>query len=320
MNLVSILVPIYNVEKYFQRCLTSLFEQNFRYIEYVFVNDCSQDNSMKILAETITKYPKRMKDIKIINHPKNMGLAVARKTAIEHATTDYIIHIDSDDYIDSNMVGDLYNEAQRSNADVVLVDTSFEYPRYNRIITVNYFNKDQYLQDMLTRKALFRIAGILIRREIIIKNDIYPIPGVNWGEDYQVTPRIIYYAKNISKVSAIYHYDQTNQSSYSNTLTHKGISDIIESQKFLNNFFSKCNRMDVSIMETSTTMTIISLLSVSNIDEYHFIFSSFELYNYKKMNIKSLYKILLFLMQFKLYRLSYMIIYMYKCLFHQNRG
>ena len=319
MNLVSILVPIYNVEKYFQRCLTSLFEQNFQSIEYVFVNDCSQDNSMKILSKTITKYPKRIKDIKIINHPKNMGLAVARKTAIEHATSDYIIHVDSDDYIDSNMVRDLYNEAQRSNADVVLVNTSFEYSRHNRIVTVNYLNKGQYLQDMLTRKALFRIAGILIRREIITKNDIYPIPGINFGEDYQVTPRIIYYAENISKINAIYHYDQTNQSSYSNTLTHKGISDIIESQKILNNFFLEYNRVDVSVLKASTIMTIISLLSVSNVDEYNFIYSSFKRLDYGKMNISLWYKILLFLMRFRLYRLSYSFIMLYKYIFHQNR-
>ena len=80
--LVSILVPIYNVENFIEKCSVSLFEQTYKNIEYVFVNDCSPDHSIEVLEKVAKNYPNRINSIKIINHDVNKGLAGARNTAI----------------------------------------------------------------------------------------------------------------------------------------------------------------------------------------------------------------------------------------------
>ena len=101
---VSILVPIYNVETYIHQCAVSLFEQTYNNIEYIFVDDASPDNSITILKDLIKRYPKREKDVRIITHEKNRGLAVARNTAISNATGDYIFIVDSDDYMEKQTI------------------------------------------------------------------------------------------------------------------------------------------------------------------------------------------------------------------------
>ncbi len=117
---VSIIVPIYNVEKYIERCAVSLFEQDFEDIEYIFVNDCTPDNSIQILEEVIEKYPNRKSNVKIIHYKANKGLGSARKTGLEQATGEYVLHIDSDDWVELDMVLCLYNKAIETDADIVI--------------------------------------------------------------------------------------------------------------------------------------------------------------------------------------------------------
>uniref|UniRef100_UPI00112F95A9 glycosyltransferase family 2 protein n=1 Tax=Campylobacter concisus TaxID=199 RepID=UPI00112F95A9 len=97
---VSIIVPIYNVEKYIEKCAVTLFEQDYDNVEYVFVNDCSPDKSMKILKDIIEKYPNRKDDIKIINNIKNSGSSLTRKYGLDASTGKYILFVDSDDWVD----------------------------------------------------------------------------------------------------------------------------------------------------------------------------------------------------------------------------
>lgn len=97
--LVSILVPIYGTEKYIERCTRSLFEQSYSNIEFVFVNDYTPDRSVEILKSILEKYPQQKSNTKIISHDKNRGVAAARNTLLDNATGDYVMWVDSDDYI-----------------------------------------------------------------------------------------------------------------------------------------------------------------------------------------------------------------------------
>ena len=76
---VSILVPVYGVEQYIEKCARSLFEQTYSDIEYVFVNDCTKDDSIGVLKRVLEKYPQRMQQVRIINHEKNMGLGAGAR-------------------------------------------------------------------------------------------------------------------------------------------------------------------------------------------------------------------------------------------------
>ena len=99
MMKVSILVPVYGVEKYIEKCAVSLFEQSYEDIEYIFVNDCTPDRSIEVLRGTIARYPQRQKQVVIIDHDVNRGLGAARHTATDAATGELVMHVDSDDYL-----------------------------------------------------------------------------------------------------------------------------------------------------------------------------------------------------------------------------
>ncbi|MEG0697951.1 MAG: glycosyltransferase [Algoriella sp.] len=124
---VSILVPIYKVENFIECCATSLFEQNFEHIEYIFVNDKSPDRSIELLKGVIEKYPHRKANVKIIDHQENKGLAGARNTGVENATGEYILHVDSDDYLDLNAIDLLYTKAVETNSDIVTCNYVLEW-------------------------------------------------------------------------------------------------------------------------------------------------------------------------------------------------
>lgn len=96
---VSVLVPVYGVEKYIERCAVSLFEQTHCDMEYVFVNDCTPDSSISILRSVIERYPDRAPQVRIIDNEVNRGVGATRAVAIAAATGECIMHADSDDYM-----------------------------------------------------------------------------------------------------------------------------------------------------------------------------------------------------------------------------
>ncbi len=123
---VSILVPVCNVSDYIERCAHSLFQQTFYDIEYVFVNDCTPDDSIEKLQKIIEQYPNRKPFVKIIHHDKNRGVAAARNTAIDNSSGKYLQHIDSDDWVELDMIETLYNKAETEQADIVVSDILME--------------------------------------------------------------------------------------------------------------------------------------------------------------------------------------------------
>ncbi len=94
---VSVIIPVYGVEKYIERCTRSLFEQTLDDMEFIFVNDCTKDNSIAIIERIAEEYPLRKSQIHILNHQVNKGLPIARQTGLRVATGEYIAHCDSDD-------------------------------------------------------------------------------------------------------------------------------------------------------------------------------------------------------------------------------
>ena len=124
--LISVIVPIYNVERFIERCVKSLMEQTLQDVEYIFVDDAATDNSMKILAATLSIYSDH--NIRILVHQENKGLPAARNTGLAVATGEYVFHCDSDDYMEKDMLEVLYKKAKETDADIVWCDwfLSFE--------------------------------------------------------------------------------------------------------------------------------------------------------------------------------------------------
>ena len=118
---ISVIVPIYKAEFFIERCIRSLMEQTMKdNIEFVFVNDCTPDNSMQILERVINDYPERSSQIIIWNNPENLGVSRSRKKGIELSSGKYIGWCDSDDFCEKNMFEDMCKKAFDNSSDIVV--------------------------------------------------------------------------------------------------------------------------------------------------------------------------------------------------------
>lgn len=241
---VSILVPIYSVEQYIERCAISLFEQTYDNIEYIFVDDCTPDKSIEVLNGVLKRYPNREKQVKIIRHEHNRGLAAARNTAVAAASGEFIIHVDSDDYIDNNTVEKCIAKQNENDADIVSFGCFREYkkkkveqlpPQYNDA-------KDMCLSLIQKKKdgniVNVGIWGRLIRRTLYTAYNIEAAEGINMAEDYQVITRLSYFAKNIGVIrEPLAHYNLQNVNSYVNNITLKNAQQAEKNFQIVFDFF-----------------------------------------------------------------------------------
>ena len=206
---VSVIVAIYNVEQYIKRCAISLFNQTLDDIEYIFIDDCSSDNSLNILESVIKQFPKRADNIKIIRNSKNFQVAYTRTIGMKAATGTYVIHCDPDDYVDLDYFETIYNAAINSRADIVATNYYRETNDLVSVIKGDYYSNIP--RDCITnihRSYFFpSFCTHLIKRSLYVENDIYPIGGINSGEDLNVLLRIFYYAEKLLYLDkAFYHY------------------------------------------------------------------------------------------------------------------
>ena len=209
---ISICVPVYGVEKYIARCAVSLFEQSYKDIEYVFVNDCTKDRSIDILNNVIEKYPFRKKNIKIVSHDHNRGLSAARNTGVANATGLFLMHVDSDDYIEKDAVRLLVEKQKEGNYDIVFSYANRYHSRYVDVIKYPLsLSSHEMTIKFLKREIDCYVWGKLIRKSLYSDNNIHAIEGLNSGEDFQVITLLTLHSKSIIVVPEIlYHYSFDN--------------------------------------------------------------------------------------------------------------
>lgn len=120
--LVSVIVAVYNAEKTIERCALSLFGQTLSDMEFIFVDDCTPDNSIGVLQSVLEKFPERKDQVHVIRHDTNQGVALTRQHGVDAASGVYTIHCDPDDWVDLDMYQKLYDIAIEEKADVVMCD------------------------------------------------------------------------------------------------------------------------------------------------------------------------------------------------------
>ena len=238
---VSILVPVYGVEERIERCARSLFEQTYENLEYVFVDDCTPDNSILVLNSTIEQYPNRLSLVKIISHKHNLGLASARNTALDNATGEFVIHVDSDDYLSANAIEELVKQQNIDDSDIV----NSGYKVYHKSHVEEWYTLDScssnaFTACLLSRKIPVCVAGRLIRKSLYVDNMIRALDGVNMAEDYAVSPLLAYHAKKISTLNVcLYHYDCTNDLSYTHSFSEEKCNQMWRVLDYLCIFFNE---------------------------------------------------------------------------------
>ena len=204
MKKVSIIVPVYNVQDYIEKCLDSLVYQTLDDIEIIVVNDGATDESRIVIQKYINKYPEKI----VYVEKENGGLSDARNYGMKYATGEYIAFVDSDDYVEKNMYEKMYDIAQKENSD--MVECNF-YWEYNNKLKMDKGIQYKEKQDMLV-KARVVAWNKLIRRKLVQDKDIKFPKGLRY-EDIEFTYKLIPYIEKVSFVKEpMVHYIQRDNS------------------------------------------------------------------------------------------------------------
>lgn len=213
--LVSIVSPIYGVEKYIGECLESMFKQTYPNIEYVFVNDKTPDNSMEILEEMIKKF--NVNNVNVINHKKNLGLCGVRNTGLKATHGEYIMIVDSDDKLPLNAVETLVQCALDNDADYVESDFAFYTGHIGKVYKRYYDgNRNKYISSFLAMVTAPAIWGKLYNKSLFSDIDYLFVVGRDNVEDVFSTPILADRAKKIAYTNQVtYYYRIDNPNAYS---------------------------------------------------------------------------------------------------------
>ncbi len=236
---VSILIPVYGVERFIAECAQSLMEQTYHDIEFIFVNDCTRDHSIEVLREVIDQYPERKSQVTIIEHEENKGLAGARITGLNASSGDAVLIVDSDDYVSPKAVELLVNAMQSTNVDVV--DGGYAIVTNGKTLVYKplHVSHERYLKTILCQNVEpNRIWGRLIKKSLFVEHDICFTQGVDYGEDFSVLPRLLAFASRAWVDECLYYYRDDNPNSYTNNISTKNAVSFLKSQQIVGEFFA----------------------------------------------------------------------------------
>ena len=240
---VSVIVPVYNVENYLAKCLTSLVEQTLSAIEIVVVNDGSPDNSQAIIDDFAARYPDKIRPL----HKQNGGLSDARNFGVAHATGEYIAFVDSDDYVDTDMYRQMYQKAADCDADVVCCP--FTEIIGERMHPNDFGDRVQHFGHSVTEsprilRTCNSFAWNKIYRRTFWNAHGFQFPVGQWFEDSALVYNVLGAANRVDCVNApFYYYLKSRGDSITNTADAR-ILDIFKSLTALLTYYQALPQTD----------------------------------------------------------------------------
>ncbi len=304
MYKVSLIVPIYNTEKYIGRCIDSIFSQSIDKLQVIFLDDGSKDNSLSILKDKVSNYQKSISDswdIVIVSR-ENKGVSETRQEALALATGEYIAFLDSDDYTSSsNWLEDVYTVAKGGGLDLVISDYTIEYP--DRLERMSEKKSDSNL-DCIKYLLLDEVKGYcwnkLYRREIIENNEINFPNEINFLEDFIFNIKFLLSAKKIDFIKGDYVvYNQCNVSSITKKIDQSKIVEVKKAAEEIsknlknNGVYKYCEEGFLKFKLSQKTTLIYSSLNTSPREALSLFPETNEVLF--KGNISSHFKIAIFL-------------------------
>lgn len=302
---VSVIIPVYNVSKYIEKSINSICNQTMQNdVECIIVNDRTPDNSIEKAKHVIANYKGPIK-FKIIEHEQNKGLAAARSTGMKNAQGDYVLHLDSDDYYENNMIEELYQNAIQNNSDVSICDFFQTYIDKESIYSVKEINNpEEYVKSLIRHNynaSVWNVWNKMFKRELFYKNGIDWVEGINFGEDNLICAKLFCFIKKVSKVNKpLYHYTHYNTSSYTNTLDtivdEKTIPVLTNIEKFLRDkhLYSKFET-DINFRKLSIKIILLRFGEKELRKYYNTLYPNTYKYIWKSPDISPLSKIKLYL-------------------------
>ena len=273
-HLISVIVPVYNVEKYIERCVRSLFQQTLNDIEYIFVDDCGKDQSISLLKRVLEEYPDKKECVQIISHERNLGSAAARHTGLQRAKGEYVIYCDSDDWVAENMYELLYNEAKKGNYDIVYCN----YAEIRNDIPV-LFSQDivchsniDYVKKLLSGELSAYLWNKLIKRDLYERIDV-PF-GKNMWEDLYMCVQMFYHAQNIQYLNSnyLYFYNIDNIQCVTHSDSKRNFYDMVDNSMSIESFLEKKNINKSFVDSRKMYCKMIMLVSGYELEKWNKIF------------------------------------------------
>lgn len=272
MTKVSVCVPVYGVEKYIARCAGALFEQTMKEdIEFIFVNDCTKDRSMEILEEVLAEYPERAGQVKIIHHPQNQGLTGARNTALKAASGEYIIHCDSDDWVDRELYRTMYEAAKKNGADVVCCGIMVEKAngKQKKITGGNIGNVEAFFEKTFNSICFNSVWNKMFAREIALAEDIIAPGHITMGEDLLRTSQMLLKCRKMVMCDDVcYHYFCGNAGAVTLNFKRKAFDSSVEALGIL---IEKFPKEYASYAEACKGQNLFSALRVAEMSRKEFM-------------------------------------------------
>lgn len=216
MAKVSVIVPVYGVEKFIERCSRSLFEQTLDDMEFIFVDDCSPDNSMNILRNVIKDYPNREHQVVLHRMPVNSGLAKVRKQGYKMATGEFVIACDSDDYVERTMYESMYKFAMDNELDLVHCDIEIVDDGHiiDRLTIKEDVTSEELRRGLINGSISNSLCNKLIKRTLLVENEIH-YAEAPMDEDNTLAVQFAHYAKKLGYIKKGFYKAFQNSASIS---------------------------------------------------------------------------------------------------------
>lgn len=302
---VSVIIPVYNVSKYIEKSINCICNQTMQEgVECIIVNDCTPDDSILKAKQIIDAYNGSIL-FKIIDHNENRGLAAARSTGMKYATGEYVLHLDSDDFYEYNMLEELYKNAVENDADVVICDFYHTYTDNELQQKVYLLNTNiEYIECIISsnyKRFKWNIWNKMIKKSLFEDNKIDWIEGINYSEDLLICLKIFFFAKNIEKVDLyLYHYTHYNENSYMNNNNSKSLENEILVIKEMETFLKQTKTIDLFNRllidrKLSAKNSMIKLGENSSIPYYCKLFPETNKFIFSSKRITKTSKVRLFL-------------------------
>lgn len=257
-ELISIIVPVYNVEKYLARCLESILEQTYKDLEVILVDDGSTDASPRICDQ----YAEKDKRIRVV-HKKNGGLSDARNYGMRIMRGNYVVFIDSDDLVHKQAVELLYQNIKKYNADICYA----EHVRFSKMSEISEEEYKHVKVDVLTGREMERRAiSTRSEREVIAPNKLYKkeifdgitFPVGKYHEDMYTTYKVIYNAKKSVYINANLYYYFMNSESITHNFSLQKVKDSIDASAEQIAFFKK--EKDIEFFLKAQRIFLVSVI------------------------------------------------------------
>ncbi|MBQ4449750.1 MAG: glycosyltransferase family 2 protein [Prevotella sp.] len=236
---VTIIVPVYGVEKYIVECVESLFAQTYSGIEYVFCDDCTPDRSIELLREVVERYPERKERVRIVHNDTNMGIGTTRKRLVSEVHTDTFLFVDSDDVLPLNAVETLVKRMKETDTDIV--DGAYAIyvdEKVGKVITPPHDEPSKYLDKILCQNIILpRVWGRLYKTSVLDKVKDLFIEGIDFAEDICATSRLACVTSRSWTDEVVYYYRTDNINSYTRNITKRNILSYFRAMSVVLSFY-----------------------------------------------------------------------------------